>query len=98
MTPLTTILTVRAALTAVLALAALAGPNSEAHAVSASVKLACASDYFAYCSQHSIGGPGVRQCMRANGTNLSKRCINALVAAGEVSAAEVARRTAAAAK
>jgi hypothetical protein len=34
--------------------------------------------------------------MRAVGNGLSKRCVNALVAAGEVSSAEVARRRGAA--
>ncbi len=96
MTPITTLLSARAALTAVLALGALAGNNSEAEAVSLRVKMACAGDYYSYCSQHSPDSPGVRQCMRANGLNLSKRCVNALVAAGEVSAAEVARKSAAA--
>lgn len=96
MTPITTILTARLAMTAALAVGALTGPNSEAHAVSAGVKFACASDYFSYCSQHAIGSPGVRQCFRANGSSLSKRCVNALVGAGEVSATEVARREAAA--
>jgi hypothetical protein len=57
--------------------------------------MACAGDYFSYCSQHSPSSPGVRQCMRANGLKLSQRCVNALVAAGEVSANEVARRQAA---
>jgi hypothetical protein len=33
--------------------------------------------------------------MRANGLRLSDRCVGALVAAGEVSASEVARRQAA---
>lgn len=94
MTPITTILTVRAALTAVLSFAALSGAAGEAAAVSNSVRLACAGDYFSYCSQHSPSSPGVRQCMRENGLKLSKRCVNALVAAGEVSAAEVARRAA----
>ncbi len=77
-----------------LAAAALAVSASEAGAVSGRVKLACASDYFAYCSQHPVNSPDVRQCMRANGEKLSKRCVNALVAEGEVSEAEVARRAA----
>nr|MCU0731777.1 hypothetical protein [Hyphomonas sp.] len=67
---------------------------TEAGAVSARVKVACASDYFAYCKAHAVGSPGVRQCMRAAGPKLSKRCINALVASGEVSASEVAKREA----
>ncbi len=69
---------------------------AEAGAVSARVTSACASDYFAYCSQHDPDGPGVRQCMRANGLKLSMGCVNALIAAGEVSKAEVARRARAA--
>ena len=52
------------------------------------VRSACASDYLAYCSQHPTEGPGVRSCMRANGSRLSA-CVNALVAAGEVSKKEV---------
>lgn len=85
----------RSALVPVLVFAAAALGATEASAVSARVKLACASDYFAYCSAHRVGTPGVRQCMRAAGPKLSKRCVNALVAEGEVSEAEVARRAAA---
>ena len=88
--------TTRTALTALIALGALSMQVSNASAVSARVKMACMSDYFSYCSAHKPGSAGVRKCMRANGSNLSKRCVNALVAAGEVSASEVARRRAAA--
>jgi hypothetical protein len=78
--------------TASLALAAMALFATEAGAVSARVQSACAGDYFAYCSQHSPEGAGVRRCMRANGTRLSMSCVNALIDAGEVSKAEVERR------
>lgn len=82
---------------AALALAAgLAAQSTGAAALSNSVKFACMADYFSYCSQHNPEGQGVRQCMRANGLKLSNRCVNALVAAGEVSKAEVASRRAAA--
>jgi len=67
---------------------------SNADAASLRVQMACASDYFAYCSQHPSDGPKVRQCMRTNGHKLSTSCINALISAGEVSKAEVARRAA----
>jgi hypothetical protein len=77
---------------AALAFAALSASAMQAGAASARVQAACANDYFAYCSSHDPDGPGVRQCMRANGTRLSKGCLNALIAAGEVSKAEVARR------
>ncbi len=80
---------VRAALTALVLSGAL---TSQAGAVSLGVKLACASDYYSYCSQHSPGSPGVRQCMRAHGSQLSKRCVNALIGAGEVSRTEVNRK------
>lgn len=67
--------------------------SAEAGAVDARVRAACTSDYLAYCSQHDPEGPGVRKCMRANGPKLSKGCIAALVASGEVSKTEVARRS-----
>lgn len=86
--------TLRSLLIPIAALASTAFTVTEAGAVSARVKVACASDYFAYCRAHAVGSPGVRQCMRAAGPKLSKRCINALVASGEVSASEVAKREA----
>ncbi len=67
---------------------------TEAAAVSLRVKLACASDYHALCSQYESGSPEVRTCMRAAGNRLSSRCLNALIAEGEVSQEEVARRAA----
>jgi hypothetical protein len=67
---------------------------SEAEAVSLRVKLACVKDYRALCGQYASDSPEVRQCMRAAGEKLSSRCLNALIAAGEVSAEEVARRAA----
>lgn len=94
MTPITSLLTARAAVTVLVALGTLGNGSSDALAVSARVKMACAGDYFSFCSQHSPSSPAVRQCMRANGLKLSSRCVNALVAAGEVSEAEVSRRQA----
>lgn len=65
-----------------------------ANAVGWQTRLNCASDYYAYCSKHAIGTPGVAQCMRANGQRLSKGCINALIADGEISKAEVEKQKA----
>lgn len=84
----------RHGLVAAVAAAATLLSVAEASAVSARVKVACSSDYFAYCSMHRVGTPGVRQCMRAAGPKLSKRCLNALINDGEVSQNEVARRAA----
>jgi hypothetical protein len=68
--------------------------SAQAHALDAGVKIACASDYFAHCSQHPVGSPGVRQCMRSAGAKLSGRCVKALVSAGEVAQREVDRKSA----
>lgn len=65
---------------------------TQAGAVSLRVKLACRSDYFAHCSMYSPGSQEVRRCMRKVGKKLSDTCLNALVAAGEVSGREVASR------
>jgi hypothetical protein len=82
------------ALTVAAAALAIGFYATEAGAVSLRVKLACASDYHALCGQYSSNSPEVRQCMRAAGEKLSARCLDALVAAGEVSEEEVARRAA----
>lgn len=75
MTKIRTILAAAAALSA-------ATLSTQAGAVSLAVKMACASDYYAHCSQHDPDSPGVRKCMRAVGKNLSQRCLSALVGAG----------------
>ncbi len=78
----------------VVALLAIAFQATAASAVPLSVKRACIGDYFSYCSSYSPGSPEVRQCFRKNGNSLSKGCVSALVTAGMVSKAEVARRAA----
>jgi hypothetical protein len=79
------------------AAAGIAGLSAtSASAVDMRVAMACAGDYYALCSQHPTEGPAVRQCMRTNGHKLSKRCVSALISAGEVSQAEVDRRSASA--
>ena len=83
-------------LAAAIALGTIGFHANQASASSLAVQLACASDYYAYCSKHDPDGPGVRACMNANGAKLSNRCVNALVSAGEISKAEVERREAAA--
>jgi hypothetical protein len=82
----------RTALFSALALAGMSMMASNAFAVSLRVQIACASDYYAHCSAYSPDSPQVRSCMRAVGVGLSKGCVSALVAAGEVSSNEVARR------
>lgn len=83
-----------AATSATFAAIAVVTGATTAGAVSSSVKVACLGDYYSYCSKHAVGSQRLRQCMRTNGLKLSSRCVDALVAAGEVSRAEVARRAA----
>jgi hypothetical protein len=94
MTGFATSAAARTASKVVLAFATLLVLATAAAAVDRRVERACANDYLTYCSQHDPDGPGVRQCMRANGLKLSTGCVSALVAAGEVSKAEVGRRSA----
>jgi hypothetical protein len=84
----------RSALIASVALGAAVFSTTEAGAVSSSVRFACAGDYLANCSSYAPNSPETRRCMRKVGYRLSKRCINALVAAGEVSQAEVSSKAA----
>lgn len=79
------------ALAAMCALVAYPASPVSAKKVSPAVKRACANDYFAHCSMHPVGTPAVRKCMRAVGPRLSKPCINALVAAGEVTSSDKKR-------
>ena len=78
----------------IIAAAIFAATATQAFAVSSSVKYACMGDYLSYCSGHAPGGAGVKRCMRANGSKLSRRCVKALVKAGYVSQSEVSRRAA----
>ena len=77
---------------AILATSLLTFTVSSARAASERVRNACQHDYLAYCSQHPEEGAAVRKCMDAHGPQLSKACVDALVADGEVSRAEVERR------
>jgi hypothetical protein len=59
---------------------------------SKAVQKACARDYHAYCGEYGLETAALRTCMDKAGQSLSKTCVQALVAAGEVSQAEVDRR------
>lgn len=60
------------------AMAANSGPYS------ARVRRACKGDYNRFCPGYSLYGTELRRCMQAAGKAISKRCIRALVDAGEV--------------
>ena len=66
--------------------------TAQAQSYSKAVKQFCAADYHKYCGEYGLESAALRVCMDKNGSNLSKGCVNALVASGEVSQAEVNRR------
>lgn len=84
----------KANILSVLTFAIIAASATQAFAVSSSVRSACTGDYLSYCSAHAPNSPGVRRCMRANGSRLSRRCVNALIKAGYVSKRKTRRRAA----
>ena len=76
----------------ILAVIVLAFSTHHAFAVSLRVKLACKEDYFAHCSHHAVGTPGVRKCMRDVGPRLSTGCITALADAGMIKSKAVTKK------
>lgn len=79
-----------AAVTATLLAVALSAPAS---AVSSSVRNACMGDYFSFCAGMEVGSAELKRCFNRNGAKLSSGCVSALISAGEVSQAEVNRRS-----
>ncbi len=65
-------------------LAALVGAD-HANAYSRRVKTACKTDFYRFCPSYKIGSSKLRTCMRSAGGNISRRCIDALANAGEIS-------------
>jgi hypothetical protein len=67
------------------------GVYQSAGAVSERVKNACRSDYYAHCGDHAVGSASLRFCMRRAQDRLSRTCLKELVAAGEVTKADIRR-------
>lgn len=64
-----------------LMLACLAGP---AAAFSKSVEKACKGDYKRLCPQYKASSPQLRACMEAKSSEISNKCVTALIDSGEV--------------
>ena len=60
---------------------------------SKAVQQACGTDYRKYCGEYGLETAALRTCMGKAGQSLSRSCVQALVQSGEVSQAEVDRRT-----
>jgi hypothetical protein len=79
-------------LLAILGLALSTGAAFAQHTYSKAVQKACAKDYKTHCGQYGIETDALRLCMDRAGQRLTKTCVDALVADGEVSRQEVERR------
>jgi hypothetical protein len=75
-----------------LSVVAWTGAADAQHTYSKAVQKACAKDYKAHCGQYGVETEPLRLCMDRAGQRLTKTCVNALVAAGEISKQEVERR------
>ena len=74
------------------ALTLAAGAQAETKSYSKAVQQSCNKDYKAYCGEYGLESNALHDCMNRNGEKLTKTCVNALVADGHVSQAEVDRR------
>lgn len=62
---------------------------AQAGAISKDMQNYCVNDYKKFCGDYGIQTSAVNLCMRKAGPGLSPACVNALVKAGKISAAEV---------
>jgi hypothetical protein len=69
---------------------AVAFPSPAFAVITQALKDACHDDYLAYCDGMTVPSPQLRSCLRVHMMLLSKRCLHALVANGEVSKADIA--------
>jgi hypothetical protein len=79
-------------LIAMFCLAVWSGIAIAQHSYSKALQKACANDYKRHCGQYGIETEALRLCMDRAGQRLTKTCVDALVADGEVSKQEVERR------
>jgi hypothetical protein len=83
----------RAIFVAAISTACFAGAAEAAESsYSKAVQKSCKMDYKKFCGDYGLETAALRNCMDRNGEKLSNSCVNALVASGEVSKAEVDRR------
>jgi hypothetical protein len=66
--------------------------SAQAHAaITQRVKDACRDEYFSFCSAYAVGSQELRACMDKAQDQFSQRCLQELVAAGEVSTSQIRR-------
>ena len=77
---------------AVLVLGFAGAANAQSVTVGKAVQDACEWDYNKFCNQYGLGSQLLDMCFRQNGPSLSKSCVDALIAAGDVSPEYVAQQ------
>jgi len=59
--------------------------RAESVTVTKTVQDACAWEYNKFCNQYGIGSQLLDMCFRQNADHMTKACVDALIAAGDVS-------------
>ena len=59
--------------------------HAESVTVTKAVQDACAWEYDKFCNQYGLGSELLDICFKQNARNMTKACVDALVAAGDVS-------------
>ena len=59
--------------------------RTESVTISKAVQNACAWEYDKFCNQYGLGSELLDICFKQNARNMTKACVHALVAAGDVS-------------
>jgi hypothetical protein len=79
-------------LIALVAISCFACEAQAAPDITQAVSTDCRWDYHNFCGDYGIGSPLLNYCFRRNGAKLSRACVNALIAAGDVSKTYVQQR------
>jgi hypothetical protein len=59
--------------------------RTESVTISKAVQDACAWEYDKFCNQYGLGSELLDICFKQNARNMTKACVDALIAAGDVS-------------
>ena len=59
--------------------------RAESVTITKAVQDACAEEYHQFCNQYGIGSALLDMCFKQNARKMTKACVEALVAAGDVS-------------
>ena len=68
-----------------LALGFAGAARAESVIITKAVQDACAEEYHQFCNQYGIGSALLDMCFKQNASKMTKACVEALVAAGDVS-------------